>query len=78
MKTLRTLNIVFACTAFVALSVVGVAAEVPTIVVGPGESYYVGNRGSEQGGNGAYVYDLRAGATLVVTNSGGSGSFRSE
>ena len=72
---IKVSNIAFACTAFVALSAVGIAAEVPTIVVGPGESYYVGNRATEQGGHGTHVYDLRAGATLVVTNSGGSGSF---
>lgn len=74
---IKVSNIAFACAALLmALSVVGVAAEVPTIVVGPGESYVVGDVGAAQGGNGSHVYDLRGGSTLVITNcAAGGGTF---
>ena len=62
--------------AVVAAFCIGVAAEVPTIVVGPGESYVVGDVGAAQGGNGSHVYDLRGGSTLVITNcAAGGGTF---
>ena len=52
------------------------AAEPAPLVIGPGETYYVGDTAGTQGGNPSCVYDLREGATLVITNAvNGSGVF---
>lgn len=45
-----------------------------TIVVAAGETKEVGTTGSEQGGNGSVVYDLRAGATLAFVKQETQGS----
>ena len=59
----------------VAAEVLGFAEPAP-LVIGPGETYVVGDTGATQGGNPARVYDLREGATLVMTNTAaGSGAF---
>ena len=62
------------------LAVVGFLAPVPMAsaivptVVEPGGTYFVGKSAATQGGNGTTVFDLRDGATLVVTNSAAGNS----
>ena len=72
----KRLKSLFALFVAVATAFIGMAEETPTRVVGPGETFYVGDTGLTQGGNPGYVYDLREGSTLVITNvAAGSGTF---